>query len=54
MLVNQHVLGLPAAHAPVMHLRQLDSGDLFTTYADTFERVWSEAAPAWQNKAVAS
>jgi hypothetical protein len=53
MLVNHHVLGLPAAHAPVMHLRQLDSGDLFAMYADAFERVWTSAAPAWDREAVA-
>jgi hypothetical protein len=53
MLVNHHVLGLPAAHAPVMHLRQLESGDLFTTYSDTFEKVWLNAAPAWPREAVA-
>jgi hypothetical protein len=53
MLVNHHVLGLPAAHAPVMHVRQLDSGDLFSTYADTFERVWSNAVPVWGREAVA-
>jgi hypothetical protein len=53
MLVNHHVLGLPAAHAPVMHLRQLDSGDLFATYADTFERVWSGSVPTWQQQEVA-
>jgi hypothetical protein len=53
MLVNHHVLGLPAAHAPVMHLRQLDSGDLFDMYADTFERVWANAVPAWEREAVA-
>jgi len=53
MFVNHHVLGLPAAHAPVMHLRQLDSGDLFTTYTDAFERVWASAEPAWQRQEVA-
>lgn len=53
MLVNHHVLGLPAAHAPVMHLRQLDSGDLFATYLDVFERVWSDAVPAWHAREVA-
>jgi hypothetical protein len=53
MLVNHHVLGLPAAHAPVMHLRQLESGDLFTTYIDTFERIWAGAEPAWKEEAVA-
>jgi hypothetical protein len=53
MLVNHHVFGLPAAHAPVMHLRQLDSGDLFTTCTELFERVWAGADPAWQREAVA-
>jgi hypothetical protein len=48
MLVNHHVLGLPAAHAPTMHLRQLDTGDLFATYVDVFERVWADAQPAWR------
>jgi hypothetical protein len=39
MLVNMHVLGLPAPHAPVMHLRRLLGGDLFGTYADSLDRV---------------
>jgi hypothetical protein len=47
MLVNLHVYGLPAAHAPLLHLRRLAEGDLFATYADAYERVWSEAVPAW-------
>ena len=47
MLVNTHVYGFPAAHAPVMHLRRLSGGDLFDTYADSFDRVWSTAEPAW-------
>lgn len=41
MLVNMHVLGFPAPHAPVMHLRRLSGGDLFGTYADSFDRVLS-------------
>ena len=53
MLVNQHVIGVPGAHAPVMHLRQLESGDLFSTYADAFERVWTNAVPAWKHEEVA-
>jgi hypothetical protein len=53
MLVNQHVIGVPAAHAPVMHLRQLESGDLFTTFTDAYERVWTGAAPAWTSEEVA-
>ena len=43
MLVNMHVLGRPAAQAPTMHLRRLGAGDLFDTYATTFERVWADA-----------
>ncbi|MEU7615586.1 XRE family transcriptional regulator [Micromonospora rifamycinica] len=39
MLVNMHVLGIPAPHAPVMHLRKLNGGDLFRTYSDSFDRV---------------
>jgi hypothetical protein len=48
MLVNTHVFGFPAAHAPVLHLRRLSGGDLFDTYADSFDRVWSTgiAAPS--------
>ena len=53
MLVNHHVIGLPATHAPVMHLRQLESGDLFTTFTDAFDRVWSGAVPAWTREEVA-
>lgn len=45
MLVNPHVYGKPAAHAPVMHLRRLSAGDLFTTYADSFDAVWDTARP---------
>jgi len=47
MLVNAHVYGFVAAHAPLLHIRQLSGGDLFDTYAESFERVWSEAVPAW-------
>lgn len=47
MLVNAHVFGFPAAHTPVMHLRHLAGGDLFDTYADSFDRVWSTSVPVW-------
>lgn len=47
MLVNTHVYGFPAAHAPVLHLRRLSGGDLFDTYADSFDRVWSSGRPIW-------
>lgn len=48
LLVNTHVYGFMAAHAPVMHLRQLSTGSLFETYSESFESVWNKAtAPAW-------
>ncbi|MFJ5664969.1 XRE family transcriptional regulator [Micromonospora chalcea] len=48
MLVNSHVFGFPAAHTPVIHLRRLAGGDLFDTYADSFDRVWESSLPVWQ------
>ncbi len=46
MLVNTHVYGIPAAHAPVVHLRRLDGGELFRIYEGSFEAVWDVALPA--------
>ena len=43
MLVNMHVFGLVGSQAPVMHLRQLSSGDLFETYMESFDEVWARA-----------
>lgn len=45
MLVNTHVYGRMAAHSPVLHLRQLAGGDLFDTYADSFNVVWEDSKP---------
>lgn len=43
MLINQHIHGIAAAHAPVLHLsRRVDDG-IFATYVESFDRVWSEA-----------
>jgi transcriptional regulator with XRE-family HTH domain len=39
LLVNQHVFGLPAADAPVMHLRRQEGGRLVDTYLNSLERV---------------
>ena len=48
MIVNPHVYGKVAAHAPALHLRRLSAGDLFTTYEDSFTAVWEAAArQAW-------
>lgn len=48
MIVNPHVYGKVASHAPALHLRRLSAGDLFTTYEDSFTAVWEPATPlAW-------
>ena len=39
MLVNTHILGVPAHEAPVLHLRRLEGGDIFDNYSRSFERV---------------
>ncbi|MDP9829002.1 hypothetical protein [Kineosporia succinea] len=41
MLVNQHVYGVAAAFAPVMHLQWHTGGRLFETSEQNFERVWA-------------
>ena len=51
MFVNTHIYGVPAAHAPVLHLRKLSAGDLFDTYADSFEHIWAGSRPAWADQA---
>lgn len=43
MIVNPHVYGKIAAHAPAIHLKRLAAGELFTTYADSFDAVWDKA-----------
>lgn len=47
MLVNTHLYGVPAAHAPVMHLRRLSGGSLFDNYNGSFQRVWSHSIAVW-------
>lgn len=53
LLVNTHVYGLAAGHAPVLHLRRLSAGDLFDTYTESFERVWAQSRPAWSSEVAA-
>ncbi|MET7393522.1 XRE family transcriptional regulator [Dactylosporangium sp. NPDC005572] len=42
-LVNLHIHGVPAAHAPVMHLRHEEPDGLTDSYMTAIERVWSVA-----------
>jgi transcriptional regulator with XRE-family HTH domain len=44
ILVNTHVYGILAAYTPVMRLRRVD-GAYFSTYLESFERVWASARP---------
>jgi transcriptional regulator with XRE-family HTH domain len=45
LLVNTHVYGAAASHAPVWHLRKVAGGDFASIYLESFERVWESAVP---------
>ena len=45
VLVNTHIQGVTATHAPVWHLRKLAGGELAALYIDSFDRVWETATP---------
>lgn len=45
LLVNTHIYGVPAAQAPVWHLRKVAGGELASTYIESFDRVWDTATP---------
>ncbi|WP_133780644.1 helix-turn-helix transcriptional regulator [Kribbella sp. VKM Ac-2571] len=45
LFVNTHIYGLPAAQAPVWHLRKIPGGELARHYLNSFERVWDDATP---------
>jgi hypothetical protein len=40
LLVNTHLYGLPAAEAPVWHLKKLAGGEIAAAYLESFEQVW--------------
>ncbi|GAA4620457.1 DUF5919 domain-containing protein [Actinoallomurus vinaceus] len=41
LLVNPHAYGITASHAPVLHIRHVEAGDMASVYIDSFEKVWS-------------
>ena len=45
MLINQHIHGIAAAYAPVLHLRRQSDEGVFTTYVNSFDRIWDAALP---------
>ncbi|MDI6102110.1 XRE family transcriptional regulator [Actinoplanes sp. NEAU-A12] len=46
MLVNSHIYGRPAAHAPVLHLKSTSDAGMVATHTRSFERVWGSAKPS--------
>jgi transcriptional regulator with XRE-family HTH domain len=45
LLVVQHAYGLPDGRAPVLHLRRTTTGDMVTTYLESFHYIWTHALP---------
>jgi transcriptional regulator with XRE-family HTH domain len=48
IMINPHVYGITAADAPLLHLRKVASGDMASTYLDSFESIWTGAMPLGQ------
>jgi len=44
LLVNQHVYGIPAAHAPVFGFRKATDGEMVSTYLEVFDHIWADSA----------
>ena len=44
-MINTHIYGFTAAHAPVLHLRKVAGGSMVANYLTSFERVWDSANP---------
>jgi hypothetical protein len=45
MIINPHVYGKMAPHAPALHLHRLSAGSIFDTYRESFDAVWFQADP---------
>jgi hypothetical protein len=45
LLVVTHVYGLAGTFAPTWHLRKVAGGEIFSTYLESFEKVWETATP---------
>jgi hypothetical protein len=46
MLVNAHVYGRPAAHAPVIHLNGAGDDGIVSVHMESFRRLWAAAKPS--------
>jgi transcriptional regulator with XRE-family HTH domain len=45
MIVNTHVYGTAGSNAPVLHLRKVPGGDMVAVYEESYEAIWTGAAP---------
>ena len=45
MLVSTHIYGQPGHMTPLLQLRRVPGAELFSKYAESFERVWADAVP---------
>jgi hypothetical protein len=45
LIVNPHTLGAAASQSPLIHLRRIDGGRLFSHQMAGFERAWQDAEP---------
>lgn len=45
LFVNTHVFGIPAAKAPVWHLRRVAGGELASIFQESFEQIWAKGTP---------
>jgi phosphatidylserine/phosphatidylglycerophosphate/cardiolipin synthase-like enzyme len=43
LYVNQHIYGIPAAHAPMYCFRESGDDDMTVAYLEAFEQVWATA-----------
>lgn len=47
LFANQHIYGIPAAQAPVLHLQDCGApGDMTAAHRDCFQRIWNSSTPA--------
>ncbi|OLB77090.1 MAG: hypothetical protein AUI14_17235 [Actinobacteria bacterium 13_2_20CM_2_71_6] len=45
MFVTPHLYATPGASAPLLHLRKLGTGGLFSRFADHFDAIWATTTP---------
>lgn len=45
LIVNTHVLGAPAGQNPMLHIRRIPGGRVWSHYMQSFDWVWDRATP---------